>query len=81
MIVTDSVRMEALPAPREFGERVARLLRKRKVDLTGDDAEAMRQVVDLVEDPRAGKPPAGARGERWRRSLMTVGHDPLKPRR
>jgi Protein of unknown function (DUF3140) len=75
---------EALPAEPglrlpELGERVVRLLRKRKVDLTGDDAEAMRQVVDFVEDREADRPAAGAQDEQWRRSLMTVGHDPLKP--
>lgn len=55
------------------------MLRRRKVDLTGDDAEVMQQVADFVADREANRPPAGVRDEQWRHSLMTVGHDPLKP--
>jgi Protein of unknown function (DUF3140) len=62
-----------------LGTRVVELLRKRKVDLTGGDTETMRQVVDYVEDRLADPPAEGAANELWRRSLMTVGHDPLKP--
>lgn len=63
-----------------LGRRVVDVLRKRKVDLTADDLEVMRTVVEYVEDKTADPPAAsGARHERWRRSLMAVGHDPLKP--
>ena len=55
-----------------------RLLGKRKVDLTDEDAEVMAQVVDFVEEREANRPPEGVRDEQWRWSLMTVGHDPLK---
>lgn len=75
---------EAFPAgpdrglPR-LGERVVEMLRKRKVDLTSDDTQTMQEVVDYLEDRLADPPAAGVADERWRRSLMTVGHDPLKP--
>jgi len=62
----------------ELGRRVVRLLGKRKVDLTGDDAEVMQDVVDYVVTAEAQRPPEGARDDEWRRSLMTVGHDPLR---
>lgn len=63
----------------ELGLRVVDLLRKRKTDLTDDDTETMRQVVDFVEDRTERPPAAGAADDEWRRALMTVGHDPLKP--
>ncbi len=63
----------------ELGGKVVNLLRKRKVDLTAEDADVMERVVDFVIAKEADRPPAGARDDEWRRSLMTVGHDPLKP--
>ena len=83
-LLTQASGEEAFPAdpaqsvPR-LGERVVEVLRKRKVDLTSDDTQTMQEVVDYVEDRLANPPAAGAAHERWRRSLMTVGHDPLKP--
>lgn len=65
----------ALP---ELGRKVVDLLRKRKVDLTAEDADVMSQVVDFVLTREADRPEAGAPDEEWRRSLMTVGHDPLR---
>ncbi len=59
----------------EDGPRVLHLLDKRRTDLTPADTELMRQVVDAVvswlADPREDD-------ERWRYSLMRLGHDPLK---
>jgi Protein of unknown function (DUF3140) len=83
-LLTDASGTDAFPADPgmglpELGTRVVELLRKRKVDLTDSDTETMRQVVDFVEDRLADRPPEGAGNEQWRRSLMTVGHDPLKP--
>lgn len=83
-LLTDASGEDALPAePRanlpELGTRVVGVLRKRKVDLTGEDAETMQQVVDFVEDQQANRPAAGTDDETWRRELMRVGHDPLKP--
>lgn len=62
----------------ELGLKVVDLLHKRKVDLTDQDADVMEQVVDFVLEQEAGQPPAGPRGDEWRRALMTVGHDPLR---
>ena len=83
-LLTEASGEDALPAEPsarlpELGVRVVDLLRKRKVDLTGDDAETMQQVIDFVEDQEAKRPPEGADDDTWRRTLMTVGHDPLKP--
>jgi hypothetical protein len=39
----------------------------------------MQEVVDYLQDRLADPPAAGVADERWRRSLMTLGHDPLKP--
>ena len=63
----------------ELSTHVLNLLRKRKVDLTPEDADVMRQVVEFVEDRTGDPPPHAERNEEWRRSLMSVGHDPLKP--
>lgn len=64
----------------ELGRHVVRILGKRRADLTDEDAKVMRTVVDFVASRRGSPPPQGADDEKWRRSLMTVGHDPLKPR-
>lgn len=66
------------PGLPRLGERVVDLLRKRKADLTDDDALTMGAVVDIAETLIAHPPDDGVSGERWRRSLMTVGHDPRK---
>jgi hypothetical protein len=63
----------------ELGKRVVELLRKRKVDLTQRDADVMEQVVDFVFTQEAEGPADMETDEKWRRSLMTVGHDPTRP--
>ncbi|SEF62732.1 Protein of unknown function [Thermomonospora echinospora] len=63
----------------ELGGRVLQVLSKRKVDLTGDDIETMRQVVGTVSRRLADPPRKGAGDDHWRHALMTLGHDPLKP--
>ena len=83
-LLTESSGEDAFPAEPdlglpELGRKVMRLLGKRKVDLTGEDVEVMAQVADFVADRQANPPPGGVRDEQWRWSLMTVGHDPLKP--
>lgn len=62
----------------ELGEKVVGLLRKRKVDLTSEDTEVMRQVTDFVAEAEDNPPPDGPADHQWRRSLMTVGHDPMR---
>lgn len=72
---------EELPdhAGTDVGRGVLGVLGKQKTDLTDDDVMVMRRVIHRVaalrtesEDPTAGD-------DRWRRRLMNVGHDPLKP--
>jgi hypothetical protein len=63
----------------ELGRHVVRILRKRKVDVTRDDARVMRHVVDLVSSRLAEPPRRRELDEEWRHELMRVGHDPLKP--
>jgi hypothetical protein len=63
----------------ELGKQVVELLRKPKVDLTEQDAEVMEQVVDFVLTQEAEGPGNTESDIEWRRSLMTVGHDPLRP--
>ncbi|MEW9553717.1 DUF3140 domain-containing protein [Nonomuraea sp. NPDC050783] len=56
----------------ELGRGVLHVLNKRKGDLTKDDLDVMRQVIELV----------GTLGDRTddqsRRELMSIGHDPLR---
>lgn len=83
-LLTDASGEEAFPAdPQvlpELGTKVVDLLRKRKVDLTREDTEVMRQVVDFVEDQTGEARPANAeQDDKWRHALMSVGHDPLQP--
>lgn len=62
----------------ELGRAVTRVLTKRKTDLEAADTQTMQRVVDYVEDRLADEPPDGAEDSAWRRSLMVVGHDPLR---
>ncbi|HLV71497.1 MAG TPA: DUF3140 domain-containing protein [Vulgatibacteraceae bacterium] len=84
-LLTDASGEVAFPEPgpgpgvSELGARVVDVLRKRKVDLTASDAELMQDVVEFVEDRLENRPPKAELDEEWRHSLMTVGHDPLRP--
>jgi hypothetical protein len=72
---------EELPdqAGRSLGQRVLAILGKRQVDLTDDDVAAMTKVVDTVHRERGVELEPTAGDDHWRRSLMAIGHDPLKP--
>jgi hypothetical protein len=61
------------------GQQVLAILGKRRQDLTPHDTDVMRRVVDRVHAQRRDdlEPTAGQSG--WRRRLMSLGHDPLKP--
>jgi hypothetical protein len=73
--------VEELPdqAGTPTGQQVLAILGKRRQDLTPHDTDVMRRVVDRVHAQRRDdlEPTAGQAG--WRRRLMSVGHDPLKP--
>ncbi|MBX9387885.1 DUF3140 domain-containing protein [Streptomonospora nanhaiensis] len=61
----------------DIGRRVVAVLDKRRVDLTGEDVETMRTVVERVGELLAT--PVERRDDAWRHRLMTLGHDPLQP--
>ncbi|MBF9131579.1 DUF3140 domain-containing protein [Plantactinospora sp. S1510] len=63
-----------LPEP---GRRILAILGKRKVDLTGDDIQLMRETVGEIQDLVETRPAAGVADEDWRRALLDLGHDPL----
>lgn len=60
------------------GRHVLAVLRKRRTDLTAEDAEVMAAVVDRVHQQRGEEPEATAGDMEWRHRLMDLGHDPLK---
>ena len=62
-----------------LGHRVLAILGKRRSDVTSDDVDVMGTVVERVLSERREdlEPTAGEAA--WRRRLMNVGHDPLKP--
>lgn len=74
---------EELPnhAGSDLGRRVLGVLGKRKADLTDEDVAAMTSVVDLVRRERRADLEPTAGDDAWRRRLMSVGHDPLRPPR
>ncbi|GAT71388.1 DUF3140 domain-containing protein [Planomonospora sp. ID91781] len=75
----DALPVDAEQAMPELGRGVLTVLAKRKVDLTPDDLDTMRRVVELVGSLKAGA--SAAEDDERRRVLMEVGHDPLKPSR
>ena len=76
---------EAEPFPDQagtsLGHRVAAILAKRRTDLTDEDVDAMTKVVDVVRRERRDDLEPTAGDDHWRRRLMSIGHDPLKPPR
>ena len=61
-----------------LGRAVLTILEKRRTDLTRSDIDAMRQVVDVASAWLANPRTDAESQERWRRSLMCLGHDPVK---
>ncbi len=72
---------ESLPdqAGTARSRQVLEILGKRRTDLTTDDATVMRAVVEEVRAARGAEPEPKAGDDGWRRRLMSLGHDPLKP--
>lgn len=70
------------PGPQEpppLGMAVVNILGKRRMDLTPDDVEVMRKVIDIVEEETAGVPHDElANNERRRNRLRNIGHDVLR---
>jgi hypothetical protein len=63
----------------EIGHRVLAILGKRRADLTPEDVEVMDEVVERIVAERGTEFEPTAGEDAWRRSLMDLGHDPLKP--
>lgn len=63
----------------ELGERTLRLLEKRRVDLTDDDVATMRLITELAVGMLTNPPTDDADTGPWRDTLLTLGHDPLRP--
>lgn len=60
------------------GHHVLEVLGKRRTDLTDDDERVMRRVVDRIHAARREDLEPTAGQDKWRRRLMSLGHDPLK---
>ncbi|MGW2697662.1 DUF3140 domain-containing protein [Streptomyces sp. NPDC001296] len=63
------------------GRHVLAILQKRRTDLTDDDVEVMREVVDTVTDGQDLENEPEVVDDERRHRLMTIGHDPLRPGR
>ncbi|MEG3636567.1 DUF3140 domain-containing protein [Micromonospora palythoicola] len=66
-----------LPEP---GRQILAVLRKRKVDLTPEDIDVMRDAVERIRSLTAAKPGRGNADDEWRHSLLDLGHDVLVER-
>ncbi|WP_405095898.1 DUF3140 domain-containing protein [Micromonospora sp. NBC_01412] len=66
-----------LPEP---GRQILAVLRKRKVDLTPEDIEVMRDAVDRIRALTEARPKGGTSDDEWRHSLLDLGHDILVER-
>ncbi|SCL35899.1 Protein of unknown function [Micromonospora nigra] len=66
-----------LPEP---GRHILAVLRKRKVDLTPQDVEVMRDAVDRIRSLTDARPPRGSADDEWRHALLDLGHDVLVER-
>jgi hypothetical protein len=67
------------PGRAPLGEAVVEILGKRRTDLTDDDFDVMRRVIEIVESETAGATKDEILAdERRRHRLMTVGHDPFR---
>jgi hypothetical protein len=62
----------------ETGRRVLDILGKRRMDVTDEDMDVMRAVVDLVRTEHPDPERGDLTDDAWRHRLMSVGHDPLK---
>jgi hypothetical protein len=62
----------------ESGRRIVAIERKKKSELSSDDAAHMRKVVGYVARHSAQRPSGDVTDTKWRYSLMNWGHDPEK---
>jgi hypothetical protein len=80
---TDAARedSEAFPdqAGSPTGQQVLHILGKRRSDATDEDVEVMEAVIGTVRAERGEDLESTAGDDTWRRRLMSIGHDPLRP--
>jgi hypothetical protein len=57
------------------GEKIIKILRKTKVELTDDDYEHMQKVVGYIKRHKAQKPDGNKTDSNWNYSLKNWGHD------
>lgn len=60
------------------GRRIVEIKRTKKDDLTDDQYEHMRKVVNYINRHTAQRPDGEVEETDWRYSLMNWGHDPMK---
>ena len=60
------------------GRRIVEILQTNKDDLDSDDVAHMRKVVGYVHRHLAQRPDGDVTDTKWRYSLMSWGHDPVK---
>ena len=63
---------------RASGRRIAEILKTKRADLTPDDYQHMRKVVNYAKRHLAQRPSGVIEDTAWRYSLMNWGHDPAK---
>ena len=82
-LATDDAKEDSEPAVGRIGTPTGRavlgVLSKRRTDLTESDVATMRRVVERIRAARGDDPEPTAGQAAWRRRLMRMGHDPLKP--
>jgi hypothetical protein len=82
-LATDDAKEDSEPAVGPVGTPTGRavlhVLGKRRTDLTETDAATMHRVVERLRAERGADPEPTACQAAWRRRLMRMGHDPLKP--
>ncbi|MGH3097056.1 MAG: DUF3140 domain-containing protein [Streptosporangiales bacterium] len=64
--------------PPSLGLGVLAILRKRRTDLTDDDIEVMRRVIEIIEEETEESAHELLSNERRRHRLLNVGHDPVR---
>lgn len=62
----------------QSGEKIVKIKRKKKDELTDNDYEHMQKVIGYIARHRAQKPSGNIKETTWRYSLKNWGHDPCK---
>jgi hypothetical protein len=68
------------PRERELSRRLLALREKDEAELTDGDHELMAQAISRIHLLLRQRPEGPVRCSAWRRRLLLLGHDPLRPR-